>query len=127
MSVFAKCNDLCQIAVDGQTHDGYVPSSLNLDYLMCGGDYVAFNVCANCGHLIRKWPLPAVISFDEEEEVPRKLTYKKVLHVEPGPVEEEKEEEVVPQKITYKKVRHVEPVQVEQESSSDWDDEDSVS
>jgi hypothetical protein len=104
MSVRAKCDDLCQIKVDDQSHDGYVPQGLNLDYLMKGGDYLGFKVCANCGHLIGKWPLPSVLHFEEEDE-----------DDDDESVEDSDEEEL--------KVK-VEPIKV---SDDDWSDEDSVS
>jgi hypothetical protein len=54
MSVSAKCSDLCSVTLDGSEHSGYVPNNINIG----GGDYVDFDVCANCGQMIGTWPLP---------------------------------------------------------------------
>ena len=54
MLITAKCSDLCDLSLDNKDHDGYVPSRLNIG----GGKFIDLSVCANCGHLFGKWPLP---------------------------------------------------------------------
>ena len=54
MEVSSKCNDRCDVRLDGEDLDGYPPSNLNIG----GGDYVAFKVCADCGQMAGSWPLP---------------------------------------------------------------------
>jgi len=54
MTVGAKVNDGCSITLDDQRHVGYVPDMLNIG----GGDYLEFEVCADCGQMMGRWPLP---------------------------------------------------------------------
>ena len=69
MSISAQCDDSCLIKLDGQRHDGYIPKGCNLNYLMPGGDYIGFKVCANCGYLLGKWPLPEGIIQEDPEDI----------------------------------------------------------
>ena len=65
MDVTAKCSDRCNVSLDGEDLDGYVPSNVNIG----GGDYVEFKVCASCGQMSGSWPLPSdVMSRQEEDE-----------------------------------------------------------
>ena len=67
MSVSAKCNDLCSVSLDDEGKEGYVPSGVNIG----GGDYVQFDVCAQCGHMLGTWPLPERVQMiDEEDDIP---------------------------------------------------------
>jgi len=47
MVVSGKCNDSCSLSLDHDNYDGYVPSEVNIG----AGDYIVFNVCANCGQM----------------------------------------------------------------------------
>lgn len=78
MHISAKCNDLCSINLDNVTEDGYVPNNVNLG----GGDYVDFDVCANCGQMVGTWPLPHN-AHQETDETP-KLAFP--THTTPFPV-----------------------------------------
>lgn len=64
MRVTAKCSDLCDVSLDDRQHDGYVPNGLNI-----GRDkFIMLKVCASCGHLFGKWPLPANILEESSDE-----------------------------------------------------------
>lgn len=52
LEVTAKCSDSCFTKYQGQTWDGYAPNIKNV----CGGDYVEFVVCLECGQLQGDWP-----------------------------------------------------------------------
>ena len=63
MKVCAKCSDMCDVSLDGIDHDGYVPDNLNIGV----GDYVEFEVCADCGQMKGIWPLDInALEVDEE-------------------------------------------------------------
>lgn len=52
LEVTAKCSDSCFAKYQEQTWDGYAPNIKNV----CGGDYVEFVVCLECGQLQGNWP-----------------------------------------------------------------------
>jgi hypothetical protein len=62
LSVNAKCSDLCNISINGQNKNGYVPHDLGIG----GGDYVEFELCLDCGQIQGQFPLAKA----ELEEVP---------------------------------------------------------
>jgi hypothetical protein len=45
LSVSGKVSDMCDVHIGDISHDGYVPSGLNIG----GGDYLEFSVCLDCG------------------------------------------------------------------------------
>ncbi len=52
--VNAKCDSNCYTELDGNDNTGYVPTNLNIGV---NGVCVSFTVCADCGHMLGKWPL----------------------------------------------------------------------
>jgi hypothetical protein len=66
MTITAKCSDLCTVTIEGKSRSGYVPSGFNIG----GGDYIDIKICAHCGTAIGKWPLPAHIidQYDDDED-----------------------------------------------------------
>lgn len=53
ISVSAKCSDLCVVRYHDMDHEGYVPRGLGIG----GGDYLEFDVCADCGRVKNFEPL----------------------------------------------------------------------
>lgn len=70
LTVSAKCSDLCSASYGKLEHDGYVPSIEGLG----GGDYLAIDVCVECGRIQDFKPLTdkqikdAFRGDDEEED-----------------------------------------------------------
>jgi len=54
LGVGGKCSDCCDVSYEGQSHDGYVPSGLNIG----GGDYIEFKLCLECGQVQDTFPVP---------------------------------------------------------------------
>lgn len=53
-SMSAKCSDMCDVSLHGQTMSGYVPYGFGIGY----DDYVNFNWCIDCGQIQDEFPLP---------------------------------------------------------------------
>lgn len=52
LKISAKCSDLCFVEYKGIDQCDYVPDDIGLG----GGDYVAFDMCMDCGTVQGKWP-----------------------------------------------------------------------
>lgn len=55
-SLSTKCSDRCYVSIGDSEHDGYAPQDMGISDM--GEDYVAFDWCLNCGHMVGEWPLP---------------------------------------------------------------------
>lgn len=65
LNVSAKCDDKCDVTINGRSECGYVPSGLNIG----SGDYLFFSLCLNCGHVDGKFPLDEhELEQDERDE-----------------------------------------------------------
>lgn len=57
MHVSAKCSDMFNASIGDKEHEGYV-----LQDVVFGqggwGDYIAFDLCLDCGQMQGKWPNP---------------------------------------------------------------------
>lgn len=52
VNIQAKCSDMCDVEINGNSSIGYVPSGLGIG----DSDYIYFSFCLNCGHIDGKWP-----------------------------------------------------------------------
>ena len=62
--VNARCNDMFFAEVNGNEHEGYVPTDLGIG----SGDYVRFSFCLECGQIQGDFPLTET-SIETGEEV----------------------------------------------------------
>jgi hypothetical protein len=67
IQVSAKCSDLCYCRIGETEHDGYVPKDVVFGEGQFG-DYVAFDLCLDCGQMQGKWPNPPMALETGEEE-----------------------------------------------------------
>ena len=64
ISVGGKTSDMCQVRwVNGKDTDGYAPRIEGL----CGGDYIDFVVCIDCGKVLNLASADKILEVQEEE------------------------------------------------------------
>lgn len=64
LSINAKCSDLCTLKLEHHINNGYVPDYLGIG----GGDYIAFDLCIDCGQMQGHWPLSKDVKIVENDE-----------------------------------------------------------
>jgi len=62
--VGGKVSDMFNAYIGDKEYDGYVPSDLGIG----SGDYIDFDYCMDCGHIVGEFPLPKAEMESEDEE-----------------------------------------------------------
>jgi DNA-directed RNA polymerase subunit RPC12/RpoP len=62
VSLCGKCPDSFEAQMGAQIHEGYILGDLGID----GADYIAFDLCIDCGQLQGEFPRPRIPELEPE-------------------------------------------------------------